>query len=216
MATMASQFHSQSHSDSFNMVTPPLTLEEQIDILDIFIESAEELKQSWFLEEITEAGVGANMRWSHGGLIECERKGPEHEAVKSILLTIRFFCQSRTERASIENVDNIVQSLSVEQSLKDKFKTSRENFKEYLDAPPLGITFPEDSKAATRWDIFDTFLYGRFAHANPKKREIVKKWETELYYHHLRVQFDLIVLEFIKATAAMANICREVRAQIVK
>ena len=195
------------------MSTVPTALAEQLDVLDVFIESADELLASSFLKQIAETGAGSTMGWVGTGPLQTDRTGPDHESVKALLLTIRFFCQSRTERASIENVNNLVQSLSVKQELKDNLKTSRENFNKYLEAAP-SVGFPTDSDASTRWQIFDTLLYGSFAHANPTKRKIVKKWEAELYYNDLRVQFDAIALEFIKATSVMANICREVRTEL--
>lgn len=193
----------------------PTTLEDQLDVLDVFIDSADELTNSWFLRDVKSNGINTGFQWAHGGLLQTTRTGPEHEAVKAVLLTLRFFCQSRTERSSIENVDNLIQTFSIDQELKDRFSQSRSDFNAYLQSSP-SITFPVDSNAATRRSILDTLLYGRFAHANPCKRRQALKWQQAPYYDDLRAQFDLIVLEFIKAAAVMAQICREVRSEVGK
>ena len=93
-------------------------------------------------------------------------------------------------------------------TLKERFRTSRHNFNSYLDKP-TSVGFPADSGASSRRRIFEAFLYGIFAHANPKYRRQVKAWESQPYFDDIRAQFDLVLLEYLKALAALANVCRE-------
>ncbi len=34
-----------------------------------------------------------------------------------------------------------------------------------------------DSKSITRWEVLETFLYGKFAHMNVEKRQMFQRWQ---------------------------------------
>ena len=178
------------------------------EVMQIFVESVDELLDSDFLAQIKADGLSTQFKWSHnGGGFISERTGPKRDSVKAFLLTLRFFGQNN-EPTSLCNMEERVDGLSVDSSLKERFRTSRHNFNSYLDKPP-SVGFPADSGASSRRCILKSFLYGIFAHANPKYRRQVKEWEGQPYYDDIRSQFDLVLLEYLKALAALANVCRE-------
>ena len=177
------------------------------EVLEIFIESVDELLHSDFLSELQGGGISVSLRWSQETGLLSQRTGPKRDAVKAFLLTLRFFSQNN-EPTSLCNMEDRIASLEVDASLKERFRTSRHNFNCYLDKPP-SVTFPKGVGADNRRQILEAFLYGIFAHANPKKRRKVKSWEDQPYFEQIRSEFDLILLEYLKAVSAMANVCRE-------
>jgi hypothetical protein len=186
-------------------MTTPYTDRE---VLEIFVESADELLGSRFLAQAKTGGISTCLSWSQAGGLVAQRTGPEQEAVKAFLLTLRFFCQNN-EPTSLCNMEDRISALAIDADFKDKFRKSRANFNTFLDAQP-SVGFPAGSGADTRRGIFNTFVYGIFAHAKPKYRRQVKTWESQPYYQDVQAQFDLILLSFLAALAVMANVCRQV------
>ncbi len=185
--------------------------DREIEILDIFIESVDELLGSQFLKQSQSNGISTNISWLHDGL-SSQQIGPQREAVKAFLLTLRFFRQNN-EPTSLCNMEDLISGLAIDKQLKDRFRQSRANFNDYLDEPP-STPFPGGCGAETRRNILDGFLYGVFAHANPKHRRRVKTWDNAPYSSDVRAQFDLILLQFLIALAALANICRDARGSL--
>lgn len=188
-----------------------MTIEEQIETLDVFIESVDELAKSSFFKQATDNGISTAISLSDGRILALNRVGPHHEAVKALLLTIRFFCQDN--ETSIGNVAAMVQSLPIAEELKSQFAESRDNFNAFLDRPTT-ITFPNGTGADTNRAIFVTFLYGTFAHAHRERRRRVKTWEQQPYFDDLRATFDRILFEFVNAVCVMSKTCIQIRQQI--
>jgi hypothetical protein len=177
------------------------------EVLEIFVESVDELLGSDFLAQVKADGISNQLKWSHDTEFLSERTGPKRDAVKAFLLTLRFF-QQNNEATSLCNMEDRINGLDIDAALKERFRTSRHNFNSYLDKPP-SVSFPNGSGVDNRRRILEAFLYGIFAHANPKHRRRVKTWEGEPYFDDIRSQFDLILLDYLKAVSAMANVCRE-------
>ena len=177
------------------------------EVLEIFVASVDELLDSDFLAQVKADGISTQLKWSHDTGFLSERTGPKRDAVKAFLLTLRLFGQDN-EPTSLCNMENRIDGLDVDASLKERFLTSRHNFNSYLDQPP-SVGFPNGSGADNRRQILKAFLYGIFAHANPNLRRRVKAWEGQPYFESIRSQFDLILLEYLKAVCAMANVCRD-------
>lgn len=183
---------------------------EQVESLQIFVESATELEASNFVAQAKD-GISTSMRQIGDRAVLLERRGPEHEAVKALLLTVRFFCQDN--ETSIKKTADLIQGLAVADALKDEFKAIREQFNKYLDAASP-IKFQSSVGADTNRDIFDTFLYGCFAHANREKRRRVKAWEEQPYFNNLRAQFDVVLVSFVKAVSALKAVCAKVLTEL--
>lgn len=176
------------------------------EVLEIFIESVDELLKSQFLSQANVGGVSTSLSWSQEGGLVAHRSGPERETAKAFILTLRFFCQNN-EPTSLCNMEDRVSGLKIDTQMKEIFRKSRSNFNAFLNGQPL-VKFPPGIGADTRREIFNSFLYGVFAHANPRYRRQVKAWENEPFYEDVQAQFDLILLEFLRALSALANVCR--------
>jgi len=186
-----------------------MTIDEQKEVLKIFVESTEELVTSSFVKQATQRGLRTDLTWRPGGFLATERTGPDRETVKAFLLTIRFFCQNN-ERTSIRKMERMISRMVIDQELKSSFSQLRDQLNRHLDSEP-SIHFQKGDKALTRRDIFETFLYGTFAHANPIKHRKVKLWSNQAgLFDDLRMVFDVILLDFLRSLNAVANICRQI------
>ncbi len=177
------------------------------EVLEIFVDSVDELLDSDFYAQVKADGISTQFLWSHGAGSPGERTGPKHDAVKAFLLTLRLFGQNN-EPTSLCNMEDRINGLEIAASLKERFRTCRHDFNSYLDEPP-SVGFPNGSGADSRRHILEAFLYGIFAHWKPKHRRRVNAWKDQPYFEHLRSQFDLILIEYLKALCVLANVCRE-------
>ena len=105
--------------------------DDERDILELFIESADELIDSAFLAKVIEGGITVGFNWSEDGLIQIDRHGPDNEAVKAFILTARFFCQNN-ERTSLDNMDTMIQNMTIHHDLKANFSELRQKLNHYL------------------------------------------------------------------------------------
>ena len=167
------------------------------EVLEIFVESVDDLLTSNFLHQAKNDGVSTSFAWSNAGGLVAARTGPDREAVKAFLLTVRLFCQNN-EPTSLYHMEPRVSGLAIDAKAKENFAKSRAHINAFLDGAP-SVGFPAGSGAGTRREIFETFLYGVFAHANPKYRRQVATWERQPIYNDLQAHFDLILLDFAHA-----------------
>lgn len=181
------------------------------DVVEIFVESVDELLGSDFSQEIGKS-ITVGFLAGPDGNITTSVQGPRRDAIKAFLLTLRFFCQDN-EATSLRNMADRLKGLSVDQKLKDAFLESRKNFNAFLDS---ALSSPVEGVGAdTKRELFKAFLYGVFAHANPRHRKKVKGWEGKLYFADLEAQFAVILASFLAALSAMANACREMLKQML-
>src|SRR5262245_29234385 len=104
------------------------------EVLEIFVESVDELLNSDFASEI-KAGVRVGLLTGKDGDIVTKCKGPRRDAIKAFLLTLRFFCQDN-EPTSLRQMAHRISGLPVEAELKKLFLESRRNFNTSLDSAP--------------------------------------------------------------------------------
>lgn len=180
-----------------------------IERLQLFIEKAEELQNSKFLAEIRSGKLSAHFKWKVGGPIETNRIGPEEESAKAFILTLRFFRQA-TDTISLRQMEDMVISLSVDTKLKDEFVKIRDNLNKYLDSPPKISVVENGLKVMTRREIFETFLWGHYAHSSPDKSNKLKSWERFLLFDDLRMEFDAILLAFATTIGSLSDVCKRI------
>jgi hypothetical protein len=177
------------------------------EVLEIFIETVDELQASEFAKEI-KGGVRGGFKAGNSVIIS-ELAGPDREALKAFLLTLRLFRQSN-EETSLRNMAARVAGLNVDQGLKDEYLNSRDNFNAFLDGP-LAVRV-NGVGADTKRDLFESFLYGIYAHANPAPRRQVKSWEKLPFYADLEMQFLVTVAHFMATVTKMAETCKKMLA----
>lgn len=176
------------------------------EVLTIFIDSVDELLSSDFLQAVRDEGVSTSWTWSSGSGLSAQRTGPRRESVKALLLTVRLFCQNN-EVTSLQNISSRLANLDADtETAIAQFEKSRSNLNRFLDGKPAAEF--QGVEASTNRIIFETFLYGEFAHYQLDKRRRLEKWACQPFFADLESQFDFILLNFVAALAAMSNACR--------
>ncbi len=182
----------------------------EIESLQIFVESANELEASNFIAQAKD-GISTSIRQLGDRTLLLERRGPEHEAVKALLLTVRFFYQNN--ETSIKKTADLVKGLAVPNALQDEFAVICKQLNKFLDAASP-IKFQTSIGADTNREIFEIFLYGCFAHANREKRRRVKSWEQGPCFDDLRARFDVILVAFVSAVAKLKAVCVKILTEL--
>ena len=91
-----------------------------------------------------------------------ERTGPTEDEIRSSVLTIRLFYQDK-DRISIRKISALINALTIDQQIKDEYALWRSELNDYLDTP-ASIKFDLGNGPITRRFLFETFLYGFYAH----------------------------------------------------
>ena len=174
--------------------------------LELFVDAVDRLVASTFAKQVRK-GISTGITVRNDRLVSVALQGPDQEAVDAYLLTARMFGQDN-DAISFHGISERVARVAVSQALKDRFEQSRANFRIYLDGAP--VVRVEGANAATNRQIFNTFLYGMYAHRTPNYLALVEQWQRAPFYPDLHAQFYLIAHEFLKAASAMAAPVREV------
>ena len=153
--------------------------------LERFIENVEELKKYCTPEN------------NYGGLMGIFRRSDEeqwhiHPAIKGLLLTFSMFIKSRDGIAPyLLERDGTGQPTRTRPKLLDLPGTSKgwrekveqayKQFDTLLSFTPPKLVY--NGQPITRWEVLETFMYGKYAHVHPAKNETYKQWErdTELF-----------------------------------
>ena len=177
------------------------------EVVEIFIETVNELRDSSFAKQIKN-GVRVDLVVGQDGLFS-RFDGPERDTVKAFLLTLRFFGQNN-EETSLQNMSGRIQSFDVGGSLIEEFQRLRYELNTFLDEP---LNVPVQAIGAdTKLDVYNAFLYGIYAHANPTRRRKVKEWERNPFYADLEAQFCMIAAQYMAVLAKMAETCNRMLA----
>lgn len=176
------------------------------EALEVFVESVDELLASRFAQDVMR-GVSVTLLANSTDGLSARCDGPEREATKAFLLTLRHFVQNN-DPSSIGNTAQRVGTLNVEQQWKDEFRDQRDGLNVMLDGP---LHVPVEGVGAdTKRDVFEAFLYGIYAHATPRHRRTVNGWREQPYAADLEAQFYVILALFLPALKAMADVCRRI------
>jgi hypothetical protein len=88
--------------------------------------------------------------------------------------------------------------LDIPKDLKSDFLDLRERINNFLDSKThFG---PKDKPQYTHRDIFESFIYGQFAHSNKEKLDMVKQWKknkflgSHNYYYFIRILYVVFVI----------------------
>lgn len=131
--------------------------------LALFREKAKELEDSIFVRSIaSKKGFGTSLQVRVGEPLTLQRTGLSEDEIRSSVLTIRLFCQNK-DRISIRRTAAQIDSLPIDQTVKDEYARWRIELNDYLNAP-TSVGFNLESGPITRRFLFETFLYGFFAH----------------------------------------------------
>jgi len=173
----------------------------------LFCKKVQELENSRYLFDAKQSGIEFNFKWQKDKGITQKRTGPDEESIKAFILTLRFFIQNN-ERISIYNISKLINDLNINTEFKNDFNRARNDLNNDLDRSS-NICIVINGKLLTQRDIFDTFLYGLYAHGNNTKAILLESWEKSGQILLLRSMFDNIVLGILGTLSYMRIIIQK-------
>lgn len=181
--------------------------------LELFREKAKELEDSIFVRSIaTKKSLGTTLNWSKDRPVTTEREGPTEDEIRSSVLTIRLFRQDN-DRISIRKTAKLIESLPVDQSLKDEYNQNRSDLNSFLDSQ-TSVVFDLGSDLITRRFLFDTFLYGFYSHLEVSKQQLIYEWRDKPFFNDMKMEFDLMLLKFTQSVARLSRVVEKVEAAL--
>jgi len=150
-----------------------MAISEDLEALELFNRKAEILKNSSFMKFLLEQDSGISISWGiEDEPMHVETRWPGREAMRSLILTLRFFIQNN-EKSSFENMETTYDNLPISQEKKEQFKNARKRLNKYLDTPS---PFQISKEQPTNRHIMEAFIYGEFAHASERWKQMVDQW----------------------------------------
>jgi hypothetical protein len=180
------------HNESSTSTVSPC-LSNTIDTLCLFNEKAEKLNRLSFTSFVRNNTLSFSA-WSRDGQVGFSATGPSEEATDAFVLTLRFFIQNN-ESISIHNMAQLYSSPPFSTLLVIAMQEKRNDFNTFLDAPS-GVVWQLEKLTNRR--VFDIFLYGGLAHAEPSKKKEWDAWSAEpAIFGILQVNFNNIVVKHL-------------------
>jgi hypothetical protein len=159
--------------------------------------TADEIIKSSYVKESLEKRLGINFKWTRNNEtndldFSYQKFNHEEDKIRSLILTIRIFIQDN-EPLSIRRMRDFYQELPIDQKYKVVFDSIRDQFNEFLDEP--ATTFLEDRPS--RRQIFETIIYGMYAHRNRNKMGTIETWKSDpIDWDMVFYQFQVILHDF--------------------
>jgi hypothetical protein len=160
---------------------------DQIRRLRLFNEKANELDSSRFAIALYDQQSGVIVEGGLTGPAEAVFVGPDDDAIRAFVLTIRLFRQDR-DGISVRGLADIYATEGIPQGLRGEFDEARNALNDRLDADTM---FVFNDERITRRRLLDVFLYGGLAHVDADKRAVYEQW------HAFGMAFALMSNEFV-------------------
>ncbi|MFH1560557.1 MAG: hypothetical protein ABID84_04010 [Chloroflexota bacterium] len=171
-----------------------------VTTLQLFNEKADKLERLSFTRSLENSGVTISARQDQP--VQLQRYGPDDESIDAFVLTMRFFVQDN-ETTSFHNMAGLYARLPVAADLAKKFNDARDKTNISLDKrTPINLNNVDLTYRA----VFEVFLWGGLAHANPTKKRVYDSWVRD------QILFSLLQNEFIVALAIILNMIFFTRA----
>lgn len=178
-----------------------------IEVLKLFNETAEELINSSLVIESNEDTPEFQYKWNLNPNtndldFSYNKKNHKEDEIKSFILTMRFFIQDN-EKISIRNLSKLYASMNIDIKYKTIFNKYRNNLNCFLNEKAL--TFIEPS--ITKKDVYDTILYGYYAHKQSDKLKTIQTWKNDQFdWDTIFFEFQRILHEFVKYIKQIKNL----------
>lgn len=182
--------------------------------LELFVEKAEELRLCNFAKYVIDSSP-VHLQVSIGSKIRerVEYTGPDDEAMKAFLLTLRFFIQDRDGISFRYLERDVCQDSALSAQWKQEIKNARAHLHEYLNERSTPVIVYEPPP--TRQEIVDTFIYGSLAHADKKHRDQFKRWkQKEIMFSNYKMDFHAALFTMFSMIMYISGLTeQELKAQ---
>jgi len=182
-----------------------------IEALKLFNEKAALLRESNLVKFFHEQKrISVHLAVHSGKESTIDMTDPDPEAIDSVILNLRFFVQPK-DGCTFKQLMDIYSKLEISEELKERSINSYNAWKKFL-ASKISITI--DNHTPSHNEIFKTFLYGRYAHADPEPRRIYKEWEGRKYlFPFYKLEFIIILAHILGIINYFSKINEEVIAR---
>jgi hypothetical protein len=144
---------------------------ESSRILRLFNEKAAKLEKLRFTQGILNANSGVTIT-ANQQATEIKRYGPDEESIDAFVLTIRFFVQDN-EKISLRNLEQLYHGLAINSTLQEQIVAARTQLNQFLNSQTI-VTM--NGETLTFRGVFEVFMWGGLAHANPEKKVAYDSW----------------------------------------
>jgi hypothetical protein len=164
---------------------------DHVQRLEDFNELAEKLIKSRFIKKSKDEDPRRYYLWrldnQTGNLDYSYSRDRIHdeEQIMAFVLILRQFIQDK-DRTSIKRMANLYEDMPINEDYKIEFRNLRKRFNDYLDSLAI-VTTADDP---TMEQILRTMIYGKYAHMEDAKREVLERWQE------YEGDLDMIVGEF--------------------
>ena len=171
--------------------------------LYLFNEKAEKLHSNAFTRSVLESSPSVNFAASVDKPLTTELSVPDQDAIDGFVLTMRFFCQDR-DGISLRKMAEVYSCEAMPEEIKERYHDAHVRFNGYLDQP-TGVQI--DGQAITNREVWNVFLYGELAHADPEKKTVYDRWMSMgPVAGFLRFRFNSILIEWLNITGYVRNL----------
>lgn len=147
-------------------------VDNAVNAFQLFNEKAGELHEGRFFKYLQDH---KSIGWKIGGKMQpgVSTNWPDEEAMRSFILTLRFFIRDR-DGCSFRCLNKIYPDLNIPDDIKRKFKQIHEELNSWLDSR-IHVTISGVGPLTNR-NVLEVFTFGRYAHADPNKKQTLEKW----------------------------------------
>lgn len=170
----------------------PTSVPEIVELLKRFNEQASRLYAYSFHRQATAPGSSPIVQLIPTSIRE--HRGADEESTAAVACVLRILVQPR-DLISFEQVVEMHESLPISDEQKRVSRGSLSTLQEYLST---GCSAAFSDWAITRAELFEVFLYGRYAHNNPDKVHKVKRLIGSGLSVIYQSDFEDIVLTYIE------------------
>lgn len=179
--------------------------------LELFIEKANKLENSGFVNKIKEEfTLDVSIDLSREDPLKIRSIRPNQENIDAFILTFRFFIQDN-EATSIRNLQKFFDSEFVTNEEKNRFNAVRKNLNSFL-SESTNLIFKDEN--ISNYMLMDTFIYGDLSHAKKPKKDKFNLWMSrgyaqEFFWH----KFLIIIFSVLQSIQYIKNILLTVVAR---
>ncbi len=170
---------------------------EEIENFNLFVEKANKLWRSSFINDVKKLSFTLNYEQNKG--TSSKTNLPPEEIIESLLVRYRHFYMKNSP-IKLEKILSIIYRKSGK-NIQAKVSEIRKNYKEALTKSSVSIRFNE--KIVTPKEIIEAWLYGEHFHLDKDKREIISGMQSMspgLSVFFLLIPFHRLVA-YIKITS---------------
>lgn len=198
----------------------PKNRQDQIDVLRLFIETVETIDSSTFLKEMIEKGTQVEVQLFTDNF-DAARSGTREESLRAVILSYRFFSQDN-EFTSLRNMSAMLKEMeNVPGDLLAKFAAIKVELNKELAKDTMvqdmstAIVGLSNLPPISKYELYDTFLYGLYAHANPEKRRLISSWQQNgAVFESRKVEFFEQVLHLSGWLTNLKEVVQEIHDQL--